>query len=137
MSDDAAAILAALRSGGRRITTARRLIAEILAGAGQHLSAADIALSVRDAHPEIHLSTIYRTLESLCAWGFVDQVHQPVGPSFFQLAGTHHHLVCQQCGRIYDVPAAAFDDWIARLRDTYGFELHLGQTALAGRCCDH
>ena len=62
-----------------------------------------------DAHPEIHLSTVYRTLDSLHEWGLVEHVHRPHGPSFFHLAGAHRHLVCEQCGRIHDVPAAEFD----------------------------
>jgi Fe2+ or Zn2+ uptake regulation protein len=45
--------------------------------------------------------------------------------------------VCQQCGCIRDVPAAEFDALVARIREHYGFELHLGDAALAGRCGDH
>src|SRR4051812_9903047 len=89
-----------LRSDGRRITTARKLVIALLARTSEHFSADDLANRIHDAHPEIHLSTVYRTLDSLCAWGLVEHVHQPHGPSFFHLAGTHRHLVCEECGRI-------------------------------------
>ena len=92
---------------------------------------------MHDAHPEIHLSTVYRTLDSLHAWGLVEHVHQPHGPSFFHLAGAHRHLVCDQCGRIHDVPAEEFDVLVNRIRERYAFELHVGHVALVGRCRDH
>lgn len=137
MSDQEVRTLDALRTEGRRVTTARRLVIELLARTSEHLTADDLATRVHAAHPEIHLSTVYRTLDSLHDWGLVEHVHQPHGPSFFHLAGAHRHLVCEQCGRIHDVPAAEFDALVARIRDRYGFELHVGHVALVGRCRDH
>jgi Fur family transcriptional regulator, ferric uptake regulator len=129
--------LDALRAEGRRVTTARRLVVELLAHTADHLTADDLATQIHDAHPEIHLSTVYRTLDSLRDWELVEHVHQPNGPSFFHLAGAHRHLVCEQCGCIRDVPATEFDPLVARIRELYEFELHVGHAALLGRCRDH
>jgi Fur family ferric uptake transcriptional regulator len=137
MSLQAARTLDALRAEGRRVTTARRLVVELLARTPDHLTAEDLAAHIHGAHREIHLSTVYRTLDSLCAWHLVEHVHQAHGPSFFHLAGAHRHLVCDECGRIRDVPAAEFDSLVARIRAQYDFELHVGHAALVGRCCDH
>jgi Fur family ferric uptake transcriptional regulator len=137
VSEQASRTLDALRAEGRRVTTARRLVVEVLARTSEHLTADDLASRIHDAHPEIHLSTVYRTLDSLHGWGLVQQVHQPHGPSFFHLTGAHRHLVCEQCGSIRDVPAAEFDALVARIREHYGFELHVGHAALAGRCGHH
>ena len=137
MNEQATRALDALRADGRRVTTARRMVLELLACTHEHLSADDLAARIHDAHPEIHLSTVYRTLDSLSEWGLVEHVHQPHGASFFHLAGAHRHLVCEQCGRISDVPAAEFDELVARIRSQYDFELHLGHAALVGRCADH
>ena len=129
--------LDALRSDGRRITTARRLVIELLARTPDHLTAEDLATRIHTLHPEIHLSTVYRTLDSLAEWGLVEHVRQPRGPSFFHLSTEHVHVVCEECGRIRDVPSHEFDALIAGLRDRYAFELHLGHTALSGRCTMH
>ncbi len=137
MSEAEARTLDRLRAEGRRITTARKLVIGLLARTSDHLTADDLASRIHDAHPEIHLSTVYRTLDSLCAWQLVEHVHQPHGPSFFHLSGTHRHLVCHDCGHIRDVPAAEFDALVRRIRDVYAFELHLGHLALGGRCSDH
>jgi Fur family transcriptional regulator, ferric uptake regulator len=137
MIDKEAHTFAALRDEGRRITTARRLVIELLAGTDEHLTADDLATRIHGAHPEIHLSTVYRTLDSLREWQLLEHVHQPHGPSFFHLAGAHRHLVCDDCGRIHDVPAEEFDALVERIRDLYAFELRLGHVALVGRCREH
>ena len=137
MSEETFNTLDALRADGRRVTTARRVVVELLARTSEHLTADDLASRIHDAHPEIHLSTVYRTLDSLHEWGLVEHVHQPHGPSFFHLAGAHRHLVCEECGRIRDVPAVEFDALVERIREQYGFELHLGHAALVGRCGAH
>ena len=137
MIEQAVDALQALRADGRRVTTARRLVLEVLARSTEHLTADDLANRIHDAHPEIHLSTVYRTLDSLSEWGLVEHVHQPHGASFFHLAGAHHHLVCDECGRIRDVPTCEFAPLVDRLREQYAFELHVGHVALVGRCLHH
>jgi len=136
-TESAVRALDALRASGRRVTTARRVVVEQLAQPAEHLTADELAARVHDDHPEVHLSTVYRTLESLGSWGLVEHIHQPHGPSFFHLAGAHCHLVCEECGRICDVPTAEFEPLVVRIRDQCGFELHIGHAALAGRCREH
>src|SRR5262245_60542716 len=96
--------LEALRADGQRITTARRAVIELLASTSEHLNAEQVAPRVRRAHPSVHVSTVYRTLESLARLGLVDHVHPGHGAAFFHLARSHQHLVCEQCGAVSDVP---------------------------------
>jgi Fur family ferric uptake transcriptional regulator len=137
MTEGAIHALAALRADGRRVTTARRLVIELLACTSEHLTAEELGHRIRTAHPEVHRSTVYRTLESLSGWGIVTHVYQPRAPSFFHLVGAHHHLVCEACGRVRDVPANELDALVAHVRDRYDFELHIGHAALVGRCRGH
>jgi Fur family ferric uptake transcriptional regulator len=134
---EAVRAIAYLRADGRRLTTARRMVIEGLAQTDEHVTADILARWIQHVHPEIHLSTVYRTLDSLCAWGLVTQVHQPHGAAFFHLAGAHEHVVCDTCGHIGDVPASEFDDLVKRLRDHYDFDLDIRHTALIGRCGRH
>jgi Fe2+ or Zn2+ uptake regulation protein len=113
------------------------MVIDLLAHTREHLGADDIANRLHDAHPEIHLSTVYRTLDSLREWGQVEKVHQPHGQSFFHLTGAHRHLVCEDCGAVHDVPAAEFDTLVARIRERYDFDLYVGHVALVGRCREH
>jgi Fur family transcriptional regulator, ferric uptake regulator len=138
MSNELAArALHRLREQGHRITTARRMVLEGLGSTDEHVTADILARWIQHIHPEIHLSTVYRTLDSLCAWGLITQIRRPHGASFFHLAPTHQHVMCDVCGRIEDVPSSEFDDLVLRLRDAHGFELDIFQTALVGRCHHH
>ena len=137
MSHAAARAIDVLRAEGRRVTTARRTIIELLGGTHEHLTAEGIAEDVQRAHPEIHVSTVYRTLESLEAWGLVEHVHRGHGAAFFHLAASHPHVVCEECGRVLDVPAHEFVPLVERVRDAYGFELDIAHNALMGRCRHH
>ena len=136
MSTTVTHALDVLRAEGRRVTTARRTIIELLGDGREHLTVDDIARRVHLAHPEIHVSTVYRTLESFEAWGLAEHVHRGHGPAFFHLAASHPHMVCELCGRVFDVPADEFSALVARVREIYGFDLDIAHNALMGRCCD-
>jgi Fur family ferric uptake transcriptional regulator len=130
-------ILQLLRARGLRITTSRRAVIELLITTKEHLTVEEIAARVQRAHPEIHLSTVYRTLEVLEEWGVVEHVHRGHGAPIHHLAHTHPHLVCETCGRVYDIPPAELDALGARLMERYAFELHPTHFALMGRCNQH
>ncbi len=137
MSHSTTHALDVLRSEGRRVTTARRTIIELLGETHDHLTADDIGEHVQREHPEIHVSTVYRTLESLEAWGLVEHVHRGHGAAFFHLADAHPHVVCQECGRVFDVPAYEFAPLVVRVREIYDFELDITHNAVMGRCREH
>ena len=84
-----------------RMTRQRRVIWELLAGRGDHLTADEIFGQVRQAQPTIARSTVYRALEALEATGDVRAAHLG-GPSVrYEVADRpHHHAICQVCGRV-------------------------------------
>jgi Fur family ferric uptake transcriptional regulator len=126
-----------LRAQGERITTSRRTIIELLASTDDHLTVEGVADRVQAEHPEIHLSTVYRTLETLEQWGVVEHVHLGHAPPVHHLADAHPHLVCETCGRVADIPVAMLEDLTTRLREEFGFELHATHFALMGTCDQH
>ncbi|MBO0702434.1 MAG: transcriptional repressor [Candidatus Dormibacteraeota bacterium] len=86
---------------GMRLTRQRRVIWELLAGRGGHLTADEILAQVRQAQPSIARSTVYRALEALEATGDV-RAARLGGPSVrYEVADrAHHHAICQACGRV-------------------------------------
>ena len=95
---------------GGRITTARRLVVAEMLGATSHLSAEDVTDAIQREHPEIHLTTVYRTLESLETMGIVAHTHLGHGAAVYHLGELHQHLACEVCGRLIDVPASLLDE---------------------------
>jgi Fe2+ or Zn2+ uptake regulation protein len=128
-------ILALLRSRGGRVTTARRAIVAELIGREGHVTADELAGAVQAAHPDVHLSTIYRCLEALEELEVVEHVHLGHGRAVYHLTDeTHQHLVCERCGSVLEVPERVLDGLARRLRDEFGFELRAGHFALPGLC---
>jgi Fur family ferric uptake transcriptional regulator len=126
-----------LRQQGQRVTTARRLVVSTLVDATSHVTAEDLAATIHEQHPEVHLSTVYRTLDSLEKLGIVEHTHVGHGPAVYHVGVTHQHLVCEECGAVIDVPAHLLEDVRGSLREHYGFELHIGHFALLGHCATH
>ena len=127
-----------LRAHGYKMTTPRRaVLIELLTAGRDHMSAEQIAAAVRERHPDVDVSTVYRTLSVLEKIGAVQHAHLGHGPAVYHLGETHHHLICEECGAITDVPIAVMDDLAARLRRDYGFELHPDHFVGMGRCAAH
>ena len=129
------AILGLLRERGGRLTTARRAIITALLSARGHVTADELAAAVQQAHPDVHLTTIYRCLDALEELGVVDHVHLGHGRAVYHLTEEAHlHLVCDQCGAVVEVPDVLFADLAGRLQADYGFAIRPHHFAVLGRC---
>ena len=128
-------ILALLRRRGGRVTSARRAVLTALLGHEEHASADELAAVVHASNPDVHLSTVYRTLDAFEQLGVVTHVHLGHGRAVYHLTDRiHHHAVCEQCDRVVQLPLEVFADLHARLRREFGFEVGAHHFALVGRC---
>lgn len=133
--DEAEPILALLRARGGRITTCRRTILETFLGIGAHVTAELLTATVQVAQPDVHESTVYRFLDELERLGVIDHVHLGHGPAVYHLASDpHHHLVCDRCGVVVEVPEHVFSGLRTRLADDFGFAVEPRHFAVTGRC---
>lgn len=124
-----------LRKAGGRVTHQRRLVLEALVDAQPHPSADDVAAHVGRLAPEIHLSTIYRTLNTLTDLGVISHVHLDHGRSVYHFShDLLPHLVCRDCGRVDHVDAETFDAVRSLIEASTGFELDCGHFAWSARC---
>ncbi|MFN0026546.1 MAG: Fur family transcriptional regulator [Acidimicrobiales bacterium] len=127
-------LLAELRRRGQRVTTGRRAVAEAVVSA-HYCTAEEIVERVQQAHSEVHPSTVYRTLETLEEAGLIEHLHFGHGPARWLLANDpSHHLVCEACGRVQQVPRQLFDRVRDQLEAEYGFAIDLHHFANVGRC---
>ncbi len=132
-------LLDALRTRGVRVTAARRaVLAELVAAGHDHLTADDLAARIAIHQPTTHLSTIYRTLDSLTESGVLTQARFSDKSVTYHLAGdVHHHAVCDHCGRSIQVPIEVFDPVRDRLLTDHGFAAtprHLTITGICAAC---
>jgi Fe2+ or Zn2+ uptake regulation protein len=129
-------ILELLRADGGRITTGRRAIVRaLLTAEDHHVTADDVAALVQRDHPDVHLSTVYRTLDALEHLAIVDRVTLGAGGAVYHLTDhAHHHLVCDVCGSVPEAGDDAFGSLATDLADAYGFALSGQHLVLRGRC---
>jgi Fur family ferric uptake transcriptional regulator len=125
----------AIRDSGSRVTVDRRAVIEALNHSGDHLTAEQLAEAVWVDHPDINLATIYRTLELLERLEIAFHVHLGHGPSRWHLAGdVHHHLVCEACNQVVEIPDSTFDPLRKRLLQDTGFVIDPHHFSLSGLC---
>ncbi len=116
-----AAIVAALERSGRPVT-AQALHAKLARGA--------------DGGPG--LATIYRTLQALAQAGFARTFPAGEGELAYKLCepGHHHHLICEGCGLVVEIPYCEVESWASRSARKRGFTLSSHQADVFGLCED-
>jgi Fur family ferric uptake transcriptional regulator len=129
-------LLERLRDRDWRLTAQRRVVAEVLKGEHVHLTADEIHVRARELLPEISLATVYNTLNELVALGEVLEVRVTDGPARYDpnVLQEHHHLVCTECGALYDVKPRGVDRLRLSPSQMYGFVVDDVDVVFRGRC---
>jgi Fur family ferric uptake transcriptional regulator len=131
-------LLDRLRARGWRLTAQRRVVAEVLRGEHVHLAADQVHLRAQELLPEISMATVYNTLNELVALGEVCEVRVTNGPTRYDpnVNEPHHHLVCTECGALYDVKPRGVDGLRLTPSQSYGFDVYAVDVVFRGRCVD-
>jgi Fur family transcriptional regulator, stress-responsive regulator len=129
-------LLERLRGRGWRMTSQRRVVAEVLDGDHTHLTADEVHARAAQRLPEISRATVYNTLGELVSLGEVVEVStdgraKRYDPNAHQ---PHQHLVCAGCGTIRDVHPTGdpLNDLPAKER--FGFTVSEVEVTYRGLC---
>jgi len=94
-----------LRQNGFRVTGQRQKILDSLIPFPQSVAEISSYLSKKDI--SIDVATIYRTLDCFIGLGIVGKTYFKDKISKYELISVdyhHHHLVCDRCGSVEDIP---------------------------------
>jgi len=128
-------VLEGLRAAGVRVTAARRAVVHALVDADDHVTADELAERIADRQPDVHRSTVYRTLDALERLGVVTHVHLGHGRAVYHLTDRmHQHAVCEGCGLVVELGDDVLGEVQARLERETGFVVDPHHFALVGRC---
>jgi len=124
-------IISKLSEQGYRLTPQRMMVLSAIENSDNHISAEEIYAQVIAKYPHVNISTVYRTLELLKRLGLVTETDLGGGRVRYHPAdkGHHHHLVCQECGRIIDLDESVLSSLERTLLREYKFSADL-----SGRC---
>ena len=99
-----------------------------------HFTAADL---VEDARPHgIGRATVFRSIELFASLGLVERVDLPGGDHAYVACETahHHHAICTNCGRSFDVDDAGLSEVLARMGSRSGFRVTAHRLEIFGLC---
>ncbi|WP_328302470.1 transcriptional repressor [Streptomyces sp. NBC_00435] len=129
-------LLERLRGRGWRMTSQRRVVAEVLDGDHVHLTADEVHALAVERLPEISRATVYNALGELVSLGEVMEVATDGRAKRYD-PNAHHphqHLVCSGCGLIRDVHPNG--DPLAQLpaEQRFGFTVSGAEVTYRGLC---
>jgi Fur family ferric uptake transcriptional regulator len=116
-------------------TKQRDAILEVFLDAAGHVTSEDLFQKVRDVHPNIGYTTVYRTLKLLCDAGLAIERRFEDGVTRYEIEHEHHdHLVCTKCGKIVEFECQMIETAQNEIADRYGFQVLRHRHELYGHC---
>jgi Fur family ferric uptake transcriptional regulator len=116
-------------------TKQREAILDVFLEVKGHITAEEIFQKVRELHPSIGFTTVYRTMKLLCDAGLAIERHFDDGVARYEIEHEHHdHLVCTRCGKIVEFECAMIEQAQEEIGKRYGFRLLRHRHELYGHC---
>ncbi len=122
-----------------RITSQREAVLSVfLDNPGEHLTADEVYEKLAHKNSHISKATIYRTIELLEEMGFLAKVNFNDGFERYEVkeigAHHHHHLICTECGRVYEIEEDLLEDLERLIEKRTGFKIADHQLNFYGLC---
>jgi Fur family transcriptional regulator, ferric uptake regulator len=134
-----AALLRLRESSGRR-GSARSAVVGLLGRQDCCLSAQEVHERLHDAGAHVGIASVYRALEGLDGLGLVQRIDLGDGIARFEPAHAggehHHHLVCDDCGKVEPFEDPTLEAAIERVADGRGYAVAAHDVVLRGACED-
>lgn len=116
-------------------TRQRAEVYEVLRG-GEALAAQELHERLRARGSRTGLATVYRTLRLLADEGSVDVIREDPSQARYRLCSLahHHHLLCESCGKVVEIPECDVDGWARRVARSKGFVVRSHRAEILGTC---
>ena len=110
------------------MTKNAKLILDIINTSGEHLTAEQIYLKLKDLSSAAVLATVYNNLNFLQNQGLIRKVSVEGYPDRYDKIIPHDHLVCKKCGRLSDITLEDLTAWLQTQIDTeiLSYDLKVG-----------
>ena len=101
-----------------------------------HPTADEVYTALKKDNPNLSLGTVYRNLNLLCETGELMKIRIADGKDRFDgRTDKHYHMVCDDCGRVYDIELDLLDGIEQRILSSDGHVLTNVTLNLNGICC--
>jgi Fur family ferric uptake transcriptional regulator len=129
-----------IKAAGHRSGGARVAVLELLAGQDCCVSAQEIHDGLRPSGRSVGIASVYRILDLLSELRLVQRVDVGDGIARYEpaLAGAehHHHVVCDDCGKVEPFSDGSLERAIAGVSSRLGYAVAGHDVVLRGECGD-
>lgn len=131
----------ALRQRGIRLTRQRRVILQVMDDAEQHLDVDQILARAQKISPEVHLVTVYRTIDLLKRQGLIDELdllHLRGDRHYYETHGPrdHIHVACLRCGKVREFESHLYDQLKEQIARDCDLRVTVSRTEVGGICTE-
>ena len=119
-----------------RNSSVELVILETLSQEHAHLTSHQVYEQIRSRLPAVNPSTVYRALERLANDGKISVSDMGIGSAVYESVsnGMHHHLICQECGRVFTIGDEEVRDFFTAVQQKNNFQIITNHLILFGLC---
>src|SRR5499427_9013661 len=131
----------ALRQRGIRLTRQRRVILQVMDSAEQHLDVDQILQRAQQIDADVHLVTVYRTIDLLKRQGLIDELdllHLRGDRHYYETHGPrdHIHVACLKCGKVREFESQLYEQLKSQIERDFKMKVTISRTEVGGYCAD-
>src|SRR5262252_6888313 len=131
----------AAASRGIRLTRQRRVILQVMDAAEQHLDVDQILDRAQKISPEVHLVTVYRTIDLLKKEGLIDELdllHLRGDRHYYETHGPrdHIHVACLRCGKVREFESRLYEQLKNQIARDFNMKVTVSRTEVGGYCAE-
>jgi Fur family ferric uptake transcriptional regulator len=126
-----------LKKLGLRATSQREKVAEIAIAQSTHFEIQSLIRDVRAKYPEISPATVYRSVNTLCEAGILNETLQTdTGVALYEAHDDEHHdhIVCVDCGEIFEFHDEGMEESQVRAIRKLNFEQSRHKHVIYAKC---
>lgn len=113
----------------------REIILETLKENVVHPTAEFLYEVLKEKEPSISKATLYRNLNQLAEKGIIKKIDGlEVSSHFDHNTHEHYHFICDECGKVFDVPVEIAPDVASKTEQKTGFTVKGYDIAIHGIC---
>ena len=126
---------------GIRMTRQRKVILQVMDAAEQHLDVDQILDRAQKIDADVHLVTVYRTIDLLKKQGLIDELdllHLRGDRHYYETHGPrdHIHVACLRCGKVREFESRLYEQLKEQIARDFNMKVTVSRTEVGGYCED-
>jgi Fur family ferric uptake transcriptional regulator len=126
---------------GIRMTRQRKVILQVMDAAEQHLDVDQILERAQKIDADVHLVTVYRTIDLLKKQGLIDELdllHLRGDRHYYETHGPrdHIHVACLGCGKVREFESKLYEQLKEQIARDFNMKVTISRTEVGGYCED-